>query len=43
VTLLTDHRGALDRLAAQLIEHETVDGKAALKTQQDEDMFASAR
>ena len=26
VTLLTDNRPALDRLAAELIAHETVDG-----------------
>ncbi|TNC19339.1 ATP-dependent zinc metalloprotease FtsH [Amycolatopsis alkalitolerans] len=31
IRMLTDHRGALDRLAAELMEHETVDGSTVLE------------
>ncbi|NKQ51791.1 ATP-dependent zinc metalloprotease FtsH [Amycolatopsis sp. K13G38] len=43
VSLLTDHRGALDRLTTRLMEHETVDGTVVLETLRDEDALTTAR
>lgn len=36
VTVLKQHRGALERLASVLVEQETVDGSAVLNSLRDE-------